>query len=182
MDDVNWMISLLSEFLSEEKEELVFLDLWDKVPDVVPFEEVFHAQIEFKSERQSQYIQLYGGDPRVKRKTMQITSVLNYQNALAFKEVCKQNGHRHSTLLKQWIHEYLVENNIKPFFIDINKKYTMPTVPVMETRPFDLESAHHLQFDNEIIDLEKDIECEEAHHPTLKQNRWYWRRNAFRYW
>ena len=52
----------------------------------------------------------------------------------------------------------------------------------MEPRPFDLENAHHLQFDNDIVALQEDIECEDAHHPTQKQNRWYWRRNTKRYW
>ena len=182
MNDVNWMISLLSEFLSEEKEELVFLELWDKVPDIVPFEEVFHAQLEFKKERQVDYIRVYEGDPRVKNDLIRITACLNSQNGVAFKELCSMHGVRPATKLKQMVHEYLLANNIKPFFKNINKKYYGHGDFVMEPQSFDLENAHHLQFDNKIVALEEEIECEDAHHPTQKQNRWYWRRNTKRYW
>ena len=182
MDDINYMISILSEFLSEEKEELVFLDLWDKTPDIVPLEEVFHAQHEFKSERQAKYIQVYGGDPRSGAKASKnINIVLNVHNAVVLKELCKQQGLGVSTLIRKLVHKYLRENNIEPFFLDIKNKYEKKVDPVMETQSFDLEEAHRLQFEDQVVDPQADIICQNAHHPTQRQNRWYWRRNAKRY-
>lgn len=183
MDDINWMISLLSEFLSEEKEELVFLELWDKVPDIVPFEEVFHAQLEFKNERKMKYINVYGGDPRSgNTDAIRIMCLLNPQNGVAFKELCKTEGIKPATKTRQLIHDYLLQNNIKPFYKNLNKKYYGTQEPVMEPQPFDLEKAHELQFEGEAVNLEEDIECPEAHHKTQRQIRWYWRRNTKRYW
>ena len=183
MDDINWMISILSEFLAEEKEELVFLDLWDKTPDIVPFEEVFHAQLEFQNERQATYVNIYGGDPRAGNvKNICFSINLNHVNAVAFRRLCADEGIKPTTKIRQLIHGYLLEKNIRPFHVKRKKKYYEHCEPVMVTRPFDFEKAHLTQFEDKVVDPEKDIECDVKHHPTQRQNRWYWRRNTKRYW
>ena len=181
MDDLELMIQALQDFLSEHKEELLFLDITDSRPDYVSHEDMFFAQLDVMRETGRSAIALWDGDPRFGHdKTQNLHVPMYKQNHIALKHLAGELGKPMSILVKDLVHDFLRTNGIVPH-TGVRDNKTKRNNPPMKTRPVDLDALSEKQYEDLVIDPELEIE-HEVIMIDREQVRFYWCRNATQYY
>lgn len=181
MHDPDYMIRMLQDFLSEEREELVFLSLLEKIPDFIEREAFFEAQIQVKEEMGFNYVKMWQGDPRFgKEKHAQIKTDIAPQNAVAVKHLASERNMKVTTLVRRLLHGFMRANGIEPYYAPNRKRYEENSN--IEVKKVDLDALADRQFEEGKNHPDFHAEPEAQKNEGDGVNfRWYSRRNAIKF-